>query len=226
MDVFCPTESILAMISGKWKVQLLRCFEYHPWIRPIDMAELIPGISKQVLQQNLRELCNDGLVIKRRTKNMPPVTEYHLTEQGASIVDAIHMLHRKNRDFHLLYGDVGIDDDTPETLVYIVSKRWNIRILKCLSQNETPKRFGEICDYIPDASAKVITQQLRELTGCGMITRTQYPEMPPRVEYQLTPYGLGVVKAMMELRRYGYCFASFDMKKCEQCGHFRLYYSN
>ena len=225
MEVFCPTESILAIISGKWKVEILRCLEQNDWIRPVDLIEKVQGIGKQVLQQKLREMLSDGLICKRRTPGMPPVAEYHLTDQGRAIVDCIHMLHRKNLEFHAQWGDVGVEADTPEKLIYIVSKRWNIRILKCLSQDSQPKRFGEICDYIPTASAKVLTQQIRELTRCGMVIRTQYPEMPPRVEYELTPYGLGVVKAMMELRRYGYFFEEFDMKKCEKCGHFRLYYT-
>lgn len=223
MEGFCPTEAILALISGKWKVEILLSLERYGALRPVRMGELIHGMGQYVLQQKLRELTNDGLLKKCRISGMPPAVEYTLTDQGKAIVEAIHMLHERNQASHERLN-TGSSAESPEELIYIVSKRWNIRILKCLSQDTEPKRFGELCEYVQGSSAKVLTQQLRELISRGMVIRTQYPEMPPRVEYTLTPYGLDIVKAMMELRRFGYCFPDYDMKHCEQCGHFRLYF--
>lgn len=223
MEGFCPTESILAMISGKWKVVILLSLEQYGALRPVHLGELIPGVGQYVLQQKLRELTSDHLLEKHRLAGMPPAVEYTLTDQGNTMVEAIHMLDARNRTSHARQ-DAGIRTERPEELIYIVSKRWNVRILKCLSQDTAPKRFWELCEYVRGSSAKVLTQQLRELISRGMVIRTQYAEMPPRVEYSLTPYGLDTVKAMMELRRFGYHFPAFDMKKCEQCGHFRLYF--
>ncbi|HEY0678535.1 MAG TPA: helix-turn-helix domain-containing protein [Chitinophagaceae bacterium] len=82
------------------------------------------------------------------------------------------------------------------TLEYI-GGRWKTIILYYLSTGE--KRFGEIAARIPTISRKVLTQQLKELERHGLITRREYKEIPPRVEYSLTELGKslsGVFDAM------------------------------
>lgn len=51
------------------------------------------------------------------------------------------------------------------------------------------KRFGALARLIPQATPKMLTQQLRELEVDGLLTRTVYPVVPPHVEYALTPFG-------------------------------------
>ena len=51
------------------------------------------------------------------------------------------------------------------------------------------KRYGALARLIYQATPKMLTQQLRELEADGLITRTVYPVVPPRVEYALTPFG-------------------------------------
>ena len=60
-------------------------------------------------------------------------------------------------------------------------------------------RFSELHRLIPQATPKMLTQQLRELETDGLLSRTVYPVIPPKVEYQLTPFGetiLPVLEAM------------------------------
>lgn len=54
-------------------------------------------------------------------------------------------------------------------------------------------RFGQIKKIVPTATAKMLTQQLRELENDGLIVRTVYPVVPPKVEYGLTEMGLEIV---------------------------------
>lgn len=62
-------------------------------------------------------------------------------------------------------------------------------------------RFSELRRLIPEATPKMLTQQLRELESDGLLTRTVYPVVPPKVEYSLTDKGTGlrpILEAMFE----------------------------
>lgn len=73
-----------------------------------------------------------------------------------------------------------------ETLA-LIGGRWKVIILHVLSKGA--RRFGEINVRVPSISRKVLTEQLRELEADGLISRKQYKELPPKVEYALTEYG-------------------------------------
>ena len=74
-----------------------------------------------------------------------------------------------------------------ETTLSLINGKWKLLILKELSQGAV--RYGKLGAAIPAVSAKVLTQQLRELEEDGLIVRTVYTEVPPRVEYSLTELG-------------------------------------
>lgn len=69
----------------------------------------------------------------------------------------------------------------------MVGGKWKPIIIYVLSPGKL--RFGKITFLIPNISRKVLTQQLRELEKDGIVTRTVFQEIPPRVEYELTEKG-------------------------------------
>jgi DNA-binding HxlR family transcriptional regulator len=69
-----------------------------------------------------------------------------------------------------------------------IANKWTAMIVIALSDG--PARFGEIRTAVDGISAKVLTSTLRDLERDGVIVRTAYDEMPPRVEYELTPLGV------------------------------------
>ena len=74
-------------------------------------------------------------------------------------------------------------------VVDVVFSRWTTPILWALHTSGR-QRFVELERRLPSISPKVLTQRLRQLERDGMVTRTYYPEVPPRVEYEITPLGL------------------------------------
>ena len=77
-----------------------------------------------------------------------------------------------------------------ETTLTLISDKWKVLILRDLLPGT--KRFGELKRSLGGVSQKVLTAQLREMEASGLLTRTVYPEVPPRVEYTLTELGRGV----------------------------------
>lgn len=67
-------------------------------------------------------------------------------------------------------------------------------------------RFNAICRLTPNATQRMITLQLRELEADGIIARTVYPEVPPRVEYELTALGRSLEPVLLSMRAWGDTF--------------------
>ncbi len=76
--------------------------------------------------------------------------------------------------------------------------KWSILILIELHKNGKA-RFNELNRAIPDVSQKMLTVSLRRLVSDCLISRKAYPEIPPRVEYQLTEIGLSLMPHIIGL---------------------------
>ena len=74
-----------------------------------------------------------------------------------------------------------------ETTLTLIGDKWKVLILRDLMPGT--KRFGELKKSIGSVSQKVLTTQLRDMENNGLLTRTVYAEVPPRVEYSLTDLG-------------------------------------
>ena len=74
-----------------------------------------------------------------------------------------------------------------ETTLTLISDKWKVLILRDLLPGT--KRFGELKRSLGSVSQKVLTAQLRQMEESGLLVRTVYPEVPPRVEYTLTELG-------------------------------------
>jgi DNA-binding HxlR family transcriptional regulator len=74
------------------------------------------------------------------------------------------------------------------TTVALIGSKWKLLIIRNLLQR--PWRFNELKKDLDGISQKVLTDSLRSMEEDGLITRTVYPEVPPRVEYALSDLGL------------------------------------
>ncbi|WP_426400455.1 winged helix-turn-helix transcriptional regulator [Ralstonia sp. R-29] len=73
------------------------------------------------------------------------------------------------------------------------------------------KRFMELTRLIPNATQRMLTLQLRELEADGVIVREVYPQVPPKVEYALTPLGESLAPVLISLREWGESYRARGM---------------
>jgi DNA-binding HxlR family transcriptional regulator len=73
--------------------------------------------------------------------------------------------------------------------VNLVAGKWAIPILYRLILIDSPVRFSELQRAVTPIAQKELTRQLRQFEQRGLVTRQVFPEVPPRVEYQITPLG-------------------------------------
>jgi DNA-binding HxlR family transcriptional regulator len=80
-----------------------------------------------------------------------------------------------------------------------VTAKWPLSVMRVLAQARGPLRFSRVLERVDGISQKVLTQALRTLERHGLITRTLYPQVPPRVEYELTPLGIDLLLQVLSL---------------------------
>lgn len=87
------------------------------------------------------------------------------------------------------------------TTLMLLNNKWKVLIISSLVAGE--KRFTELCQAIDGVSPKVITTNLRDMEEYGLINRTIYPEIPPRVIYSLTPLGESLKPIIDAMAKWG-----------------------
>ena len=87
------------------------------------------------------------------------------------------------------------------TTVALIGSKWKLLILRNLMAR--PWRFNELKKDLNGVSQKVLTDSLRSLEEDGIVTRTVYPEVPPRVEYTLTDLGRSLKPILDAMQSWG-----------------------
>jgi DNA-binding HxlR family transcriptional regulator len=93
-----------------------------------------------------------------------------------------------------------------ETTIAVVGGKWKPMILYALLSG--PQRFGELTRLIPEITQRMLTLQLRELEEDGVIAREIYKQVPPKVEYSLTPLGRTIEPILSFMQQWGEQYAN------------------
>lgn len=90
------------------------------------------------------------------------------------------------------------------TTVALIGSKWKLLIMRNLLAR--PWRFNELKKDLKGISQKVLTDSLRSMEKDGIITRTVYPEVPPRVEYALSDLGESMRPIIMSMEAWGMAY--------------------
>ncbi len=99
-----------------------------------------------------------------------------------------------------VYGDVYASNCPTRQVLDRIGDKWTALVIGMLE--EGPKRFSELRRAIGGISQKMLTQTLRSLERDGLVNRTVYAEVPPRVEYELTPLGETLCTPIAAIRQW------------------------
>ena len=97
-------------------------------------------------------------------------------------------------------GDGFLADCPARLTIELLTDKWSAVVLYGLSKG--PVRHGELVELIGGISRKMLTQTLRRLEAHGLIHRRAYAEVPPRVEYELTPLGATLLEPIHVLTQW------------------------
>jgi DNA-binding HxlR family transcriptional regulator len=105
-------------------------------------------------------------------------------------------------------------------MVTRMAEKWTLWTLAVLAEAGCPLRFSRVMEHVEDVSQKSLTKTLRQLERDGLVTRTVFPEVPPRVEYEITGLGLEMLEqvhplwvwTVENLERFQIAQAKFDRK--------------
>jgi DNA-binding HxlR family transcriptional regulator len=121
------------------------------------------------------------------------------TEQGYTY----RMVTKLTSELFNFHGTMTpVEDQQAREVLERVTARWSLSVMRILAQANGPLRFSRVLERVEGISQKALTQTLRTLERDGLITRTLYPQVPPRVEYELTTLGRDLLVPVASLWRW------------------------
>jgi DNA-binding HxlR family transcriptional regulator len=99
------------------------------------------------------------------------------------------------------FGDSVMADCGLDTVLALIAGKWKMLILYHLCH--APRRFGELRRLLPGISEKMLIQDLRQMQESNLLVRKDYQQVPPKVEYSITPFGRSLGKSLAPLCAWG-----------------------
>lgn len=105
-----------------------------------------------------------------------------------------------------------------EATLDLIDGKYKALILWHLSQGKL--RYGQLRDRLPGITAKMLTQQLREMEAKNLVFREVFPVVPPKVEYSLTELGLSLMPILVAMREWG---SEYLRRSCKEPNCFMMH---
>lgn len=90
-------------------------------------------------------------------------------------------------------------DALAREVVTQMADKWTLWTMAVLAEAAAPMRFSRVMDRVEGVSQKSLTKTLRQLERNGLVTRVIFPEVPPRVEYTISPLGVAMLEQVHPL---------------------------
>ena len=113
VDMDCPLRLTMSLIESKWKSCILDELRNGTFMRPSEIHKCLPEAAPRVLDIQLKEMVEDGLVTKTIYPELPPRSEYKITELGLSLIPIIDLMLKWGTEhydfFERKYGNTAND---------------------------------------------------------------------------------------------------------------------
>lgn len=103
VDLDCPLRLTMSLIESKWKSCMLDELRDGKPLRPSEIHKRLPEASPRVLDIQLKEMVDDGLVVKTIYPVLPPKSEYRISELGQSLLPIIDAMMRWGEEHYTLF---------------------------------------------------------------------------------------------------------------------------
>lgn len=90
-------------------------------------------------------------------------------------------------------------DSVAREVVTQMAEKWTLWTMAVLAEAAVPVRFSRVMEKVEGVSQKSLTKTLRQLERDGLVTRVVFPEVPPRVEYTISPLGIAMLEQVHPL---------------------------
>lgn len=99
-DIRCPLEYGLEIFGGKWKSRIICVLAEKKVLRYSELRKEMGNITDAVLASTLKELINDGIILRKQFDEIPSRVEYSLTEKGVSVVPILQSICKWSGAYH------------------------------------------------------------------------------------------------------------------------------
>lgn len=188
-------------VSSKWTTQIVFTIMENKVLRFKDLEKKVEGINIKILINELKALEAHGIINRKVYAEVPSRVEYSLTKKGEDLAPLYNAIISFGKEYsNLKNKNEELDRLSNQYLSFgmgVITSKWSAPIVYSLFNKV--RRFKDLERFIEGISTRMLVKELQQLEEKGIVFRTSFPEVPPRVEYELSSKGKALHKIYIEL---------------------------